>query len=128
MTLEQLIPIYGERNAEYNSLKKIVGEESTKIKELLKAKKLDEKTVGDWTAKVTVKRTESFNDSRLLSIVKELGLEEQLVKTKEYVDTDAMEELIYNGTITQDMLLRIAEAKEVKETVALTVKRKKGDK
>lgn len=123
MTLEELIPIYGENNTEYNSLKKIVAEESAEIKELLKAKKLDEKTVDGWTAKVTVKRSESFNENKLLAVVKELGLQEQLVKTKEYVDTDALEELIYNGTITQDMLLRIAYAKEVKETRALTVKK-----
>ena len=57
---------------------------------------------------------------------RQLGLDE-LIKTKEYVDTDAMEEAIYNGTITQNMLLEISKAQEVKESVALTIKKKKGE-
>ena len=126
MTLEELIPQYGENNASYNSLKKVVAEESAQIKEIMKECKLDEKSVGSWTAKLTVKKSESFNDEKLLGIIKQFGLH-NIIKTKEYVDMDAMEEAIYSGTITQDMLLEISKAKEVKESVALTIKKKKGE-
>lgn len=126
MTLEELIPIYGENNTQYNGLKKVVGEQSSEIKKLMQGNKIDEKSVGAWTAKITVKKSESFNDEKLLNIIKQLGLDE-LIKTKEYVDTDAMEEAIYNGTITQNMLLEISKAQEVKESVALTIKKKKGE-
>ena len=126
MTLEELIPIYGENNTQYNGLKKVVSEQSSEIKKLMQGNKIDEKSVGAWTAKITVKKSESFNDEKLLRIIKQLGLDE-LIKTKEYVDTDAMEEAIYNGTITQNMLLEISKAQEVKESVALTIKKKKGE-
>ena len=127
MTLDELIPRYGEDNTELNGLKKIVADENSKIKELMKESKMDEATSGDWVAKITVKKSESFNDEKLLNIIKQLGLH-NIIKTKEYVDMDAMEEAIYNGTITQDMLLEISKAREVKETVVLNVKKKKGEK
>lgn len=127
MTLEELIPVYGENNAQYNSLKKVVGEQSGEIKKLMQGNKLDEKTVGDWTAKLTVKRSESFDEDKLIGIVKELGFADQLIETKEYVNMDALEEAIYRGDITQDMLaVQISKAKVVKETVALNIKKKKG--
>ena len=127
MTLEELIPVYGENNAQYNSLKKVVGEQSGEIKKLMQGNKLDEKTVGDWTAKLTVKRSESFDEDKLIGIVKELGFADQLIETKEYVNMDALEEAIYKGDITQDMLaVQISKAKVVKETVALNIKKKKG--
>ena len=127
MTLEELIPVYGENNAQYNSLKKVVGEQSSEIKKLMQGNKLDEKTVGDWTAKLTVKRSESFDEDKLIGIVKELGFADQLIETKEYVNMDALEEAIYRGDITQDMLaVQISKAKVVKETVALNIKKKKG--
>jgi ribosomal protein S8E len=129
MTLEELIPSYGQNNTELNSYKKICADENAKIKELMKEAKIEEKTVDGWVASVRVKRTESFNENKLLDIAKSLGLTD-IIKTKEYVDTDVMEELIYNGTITQEMLLEISKAQEVKETPTLYIKRekkKKGD-
>lgn len=125
MTLEELIPAYGENNSELNSYKKICADENAQIKELMAKEKLKEKTVDGWTASVRIKTTESFNEEKLLNIAKQLGLND-IIKTKEYVDTDVMEELIYNGTITQDMLLEIAKAQEVKETATLYIKKKKG--
>ena len=128
MTLEELIPIYGENNTQYNGLKKVVGEQSSEIKKLMQGNNIDEKSVGGWTAKLTVKKSESFDEDKLLDIVKELGFADKLIKTREYVDMDALEEAIYNGEITQDMLVvKIAQAKVVKESVALTIKKKKGE-
>lgn len=128
MTLEELIPIYGENNTQYNGLKKVVAEQSGEIKKLMQGNNIDEKSVGSWTAKLTVKKSESFDEDKLLGIVKELGFADKLIKTREYVDMDALEEAIYNGEITQDMLVvKIAQAKVVKESVALTIKKKKGE-
>lgn len=128
MTLEELIPIYGENNTQYNGLKKVVSEQSSEIKKLMQGNKIDEKSVGGWTAKLTVKKSESFDEDKLLGIVKELGFADKLIKTREYVDMDALEEAIYNGEITQDMLVvKIAQAKVVKESVALTIKKRKGE-
>jgi len=126
MKLEELIVTYAENKSEMDSYKKLVNRDNALIKELMQEQKITEKEVDGWQAKITTKKSESFNEDKLLAIAKERNLD--IIRTKEYVDTDIMEELIYNGTITKDDLLEIAKAKEVKETIELRVKKvKKGE-
>ena len=126
MKLEELIVTYAENKSEMDSYKKLVNRDNALIKELMQEQQITEKEVNGWQAKITTKKSESFNEDKLLAIAKERNLD--IIRTKEYVDTDIMEELIYNGTITKDDLLEIAKAKEVKETIELRVKKvKKGE-
>lgn len=127
MKLEELIVTYAENKSEMDSYKKLVNRDNALIKELMQEQQITEKEVDGWQAKITTKKSESFNEDKLLAIAKERNLD--IIRTKEYVDTDIMEELIYNGVITKEDLLEIAKAKEVKETIELRVKKvKKGEK
>ncbi len=126
MNLEELIVTYAENKSEMDSYKKLVNRDNALIKELMQEQQITEKEVNGWQAKITTKKSESFNEDKLLAIAKERNLD--IIRTKEYVDTDIMEELIYNGVITKEDLLEIAKAKEVKETIELRVKKvKKGE-
>lgn len=126
MTLQELIPVYAENKSEMDSYKKLVNRDNALIKELMQEQKITETEVDGWQAKITTKKSESFNEDKLLAIAKERNLD--IIRTKEYVDTDVMEELIYNGVITKDDLLEIAKAKEIKETIELRVKKIKKEK
>ena len=44
-----------------------------------------------------------------------------IIKTKEYVDFDALEKAIYNGLLPGETLLEMDKAREVKEVVTLRV-------
>lgn len=126
MNLEELIVTYAENKSEMDSYKKLVNRDNALIKELMQEQQITEKEVDGWQAKITTKKSESFNEDKLLAIAKERNLD--IIRTKEYVDTDIMEELIYNGVITKEDLLEIAKAKEVKETIELRIKKvKKGE-
>ena len=126
MTLQELIPAYAENKAELDSYKKICDKENAEIKEIMLAEDLSEETVDGYVAKITKSNRESFNEEKLLEIAHNEGISE-IIKTKEYIDYDILEDAIYNGKISEDILLKIATAKEVKEVVTLKVSKvKKG--
>ena len=66
--------------------------------------------------------SESFNEESLIEYLKSLGKEAGIVKTKEYIDYDALESAIYNEKLSQDEVVAMDSYKIVKETEVLTVK------
>jgi len=120
ITLEELIPQYASNKAEMDDYKKICDRENAQIKDMMFAEGLDEKEAGGYVAKRTVQHRETMNEAKLLEIAHQFGIPE-IVKTKEYIDFDALENAIYNGKISQDILLEMDKAKEVKEVVTLRV-------
>ena len=116
--LDELIPLYAANKSELDSYKKICDEENTQIKELMKDFVLSNYTAGGYKASYVVQHRESMNEDVLLEIAHYYGIPE-IVKTKEYIDFDALENAIYNGKISQNIILEMDKAKEVKEVVTL---------
>ena len=83
---------------------------------------------GELVCKLSNRLTKTLNEDKLLEIAKKHALN-NLIKTKEYVDTDILEDLMYKGQIPDDIKAEIAECIQVKTTPTLTVKAltKKGD-
>ncbi len=130
MNLDELIPQYAQNKAEMDSYKKICDSENAQIKALMA--ELDDPVyeAGGYKATYSVQERESMNEDILLDIAHHFGLSE-IVKTKEYIDFDALEKAIYDGKISDDILLEMNKAKEVKEVVTLRVtkiKKKREDK
>lgn len=130
MNLDELIPQYAQNKAEMDSYKKICDSENAQIKALMA--ELDDPVyeAGGYKATYSVQERESMNEDILLDIAHHFGLSE-IVKTKEYIDYDALEKAIYDGKISDDILLEMNKAKEVKEVVTLRVtkiKKKREDK
>lgn len=118
--LDTLIPQYAANKAELDGYKKICDNENSKIKEIMKDFVLTHYEAGGYKASYSVSERESMNESMLLDIAHKHGISE-IVKTKEYIDFDALEDAIYNNRISQEVLLEMDKAKEVKEVVTLRV-------
>ena len=119
--LEKLVDQYGRLKTEMDSYKKSVEESNAEIKVLMKDANLENFSGKQFKAKYTVVVSESFNEPKLLVKLKELGIE-GVIKTKEYVDMEELEKVIYNGEIDPKLL---ADCKDVKETPRLTISKLK---
>lgn len=138
--LDELIPRYAQNKAEMDSYKKICDSENAQIKALMAD--LDDPVyeAGGYKATYSVQERESMNENVLLEILKHntgnnsvvlSSPDFGIVKLKEYIDFDALEKAIYDGKISDDVLLEMNKAKEVKEVVTLRVtkiKKKREDK
>lgn len=118
--LEELIPQYALNKSELDSYKKICDKENAEIKQLMLSDDLDKIEVDGYRATCTVSTRESMNEEMMLEIAHNFGIPE-IVKVKEYIDYDVLEKAIYDGNISQDVLLEMEKAKEVKEVITLKV-------
>lgn len=118
--LERLIPQYIANKTELDSYQKICDKEKAKIKSIMKDFSLLRYEVGGYKALYTISKRESMNEEMLLAIAHEHGLND-IIKTKEYIDYDALEKALYDGKISDDVVLEMDKAKEVKEIVTLRV-------
>ena len=127
--LDELIPQYASNKFEMESYKKICDRENAQIKSIMRDMDLSSYEAGGYKATYTISERESMNEEMLLEIAHKYDIPE-IVKTKEYIDYDALENAIYNEQISQDVLLEMNKAKESKEVVTLRVskiKNKKGE-
>ena len=131
LTLDELIPQYALNKSEADAYKKLCDRDNAKIKDIML--KADEKKheAGDYVATVTVSERATMNEEMLLSLFTSVPsfvsacAKYNIVKTKEYIDFDALENAIYNDGLSDEQLAEIAKAKEVKEVVTLKVSKKK---
>lgn len=119
-TLDTLIPQYAANKSEMDDYKKICDKENAEIKAIMKDFALQKYEAGGYKATCVVSQRENMNEERLLEIAQEFGIPD-IIKTKEYIDFDALERAIYNGIIPQEMLLAMDKAKEVKYVTTLKV-------
>ena len=118
--LDALIPQYAANKAELEDYKKICDKENAIIKSIMAD--MDEPTyeAGGYKATYSVSERTSMNEEMLLEIAHNYGIP-NIIKTKEYIDFDALENAIYKGDIPKEALLEMDKAKEVKEVVTLRV-------
>lgn len=121
-TLEELIPKYGEQNTQCNALKKVVADLNARIKESIhNAKKENtDVVVSGWVCHLTVCDNSTLNEERLIEFAKKHQLD--IVRTKECIDFDALESLIYKGKISDELLLEMDKCKDpaTKEILRIT--------
>jgi len=130
--LDTLIPQYGANNTELKRYKKICKEEGDKIKELFRnddslltedGKK--EKTVEGYTATVSIRENESWNMDKLLDLIKteaDKKIQKAVIRQKEYIDENEMERLIYNGSISKELLMKMDTCRTSDPVEVLTIK------
>lgn len=116
-SLKSDISTYYEVNNQVKSLKKSMDVLNKNIKEQLMQENLDHVEVGGYSAKITTVSSVSFDPDILLALVKEIGRED-LIKTREYVDVDDIERLVYTGKLNAK---DVAPAQILKEQVRLNV-------
>lgn len=122
MTLEELIPLYGQQNTECNALTKQVKELNGKLKEAIKkqSKENQDIVVEGWKCKLTVEYKSDMNEERLLEFVKKNNI--PVVKQKEYIDFEMLEDLIYKEQVPKDVVLEMNSCmdKNIKEVLRIS--------
>lgn len=121
MDLDSLILTYAENKQILEDYRKICDEENKQIKELMDTGSYE---VGDYKVTKSVSTKDSMNEDKLLETLKNCGVV-TVIKTKEYVDIDALENAIYAGEISKEVLLEIDKCRETKEVVTLRISKVK---
>ena len=123
--INKIIDLYKESKDKENALKKSNTEMGNNIKSYFQTNGLDRIDTDKYTATVTTSTSESLNEELAIEIIKEnLGgaMLATVIKTKEYIDEDALEKLVYNGDFD---LTKLTKAKITKTTSTLRVSKKK---
>lgn len=126
--LNNIINLYYNQKRELDYYKKEVDKGNKDIKELLtQLNKTEFETDNGLIAKMTTQKRESFDEDKLLDIIKNLEINGikgigDIIKTKEYVDMDELENQIYLGAINASEL---QSARITKEVVTLKVSERK---
>ena len=123
--LKELITDYVANKSVADDYKKIADKQNKEIKSLMLESNTDSIETDEWKATCTVSERETINEEMLLDIIhKNVSDDLGIVKTKEYVDFDALEHAIYNDKISKEVLMEIDKARESKEVVTLRVKKR----
>lgn len=124
--LSTLIDSYKNSKDNENNFKKLSKDLGAQIKSEFKSRKIDKFASEKYVATVSITQKESINQDRAIIILKDNLSDDQLdqvIKTKEYIDEDALEKLIYNGEVQADLLANAIE--KGKPTTTLRIKDKK---
>jgi hypothetical protein len=124
--LSTLIDSYKNSKDSENEYKKLSKDLGDQIKNEFASRKIDKFASDKYVATVSITQKESINQDRAIIILKDNLSDDQLdqvVKTKEYIDEDALEKLIYNGEVQADLLASAIE--KGKPTSTLRIKDKK---
>ena len=126
-SLKSLVESYiiNKRNEE--DFKKQASAENTQIKELMHEYNLTEVSTDLGTAKISEQEKITFIEDKLIEFLKSNNLADGIVKTKEYVDFDALESAIYHDKISDEQKIAMAECQEKKITTVLRISKKKGE-
>lgn len=124
--LSTLIDSYKNSKDNENKYKKLSKDLGDQIKSEFESRKIDKFASDKYVATVSITQKESINQDRAIIILKDNLSNDQLdqvIKTKEYIDEDALEKLIYNGEVQADLLTTAIE--KGKPTTTLRIKDKK---
>lgn len=120
--LKELVRLFYEDKQQLDNYKKSTEEYNKSIKDIMNELDLTEFEDNGLVAKIGVQNRESFNEEKLIEKLKSLNIN-GVIKTKEYVDMDALENAIYNELLDASEL---TPCKEVKVVTTLKVTKKKG--
>lgn len=114
--LKNLVDSYGESKKEENAIVKRNKERNSQIKQLFLDNDISSFETDSFIATVSETEKQSLNNELALCILKkELGENEltSVVKTKEYIDEDALEKLVFNGQFDISKLEKAVDKKIV---------------
>ena len=119
--LEKLIDSYGIKKEELDLIKKDTDKLNKEIKELMKENELLEVVTDNYKVNYQIRKSESLDEEKVINILKQANIK-GIIKTKEYIDEQALEDAIYNGKLEPIVLKEINGCRIVTETIALNIK------
>ena len=105
--LESAVLAYRDAKESEKAVKKAVSDYGTQIKEGLQNRNETEFIVGDIRAYITVTENSEVNELQAIEILRKSLTPEQfakVVKTREYIDDDEMEKLVYAHEVDAEIL------------------------
>ena len=133
--LSEMVSSYADVKAREKEVKKDVDELNKNIKAAMIEGNISEAHGGGYVATLTEQKREDFDEDKLITLFKKnLDTNPELkkcIKTKEYIDMEALENLIYNAEINISIVTEMRKCKVKKVTQVLRIKKdtkKKGDK
>ena len=125
-SLEDMIKIYVGKKEELDPLKKQVDDYGKKIKTEMRNQDLTEFVVDGVKASISITPKSEFNELQAIEILRKSlvpDLFAKCVKTKEYIDDNAFESLVYNHQIDPAILAPAETPKE--PTITLRISKHK---
>lgn len=126
-SLETLIPQYAANKSELDNYTKICKEENEQIKAALVELGENEYSAGGYTVKRIVAVKESMNEEKLIEVLRQNGITDA-IKTREYVDINALEAYLYNNEPSADLARQLEGCRTTTETVQLRLSKTKAKK
>jgi len=124
--LTKLVESYIENKTSEDYYKKLASAENTEIKTIMHSMNINSWDTSSGTATISEQTRETFLEDKLIEFLKTNNVANDIVKTKEYVDFDALESAIYNEKIPTELVKQMDDCKEKKVVTVLRIK-KKGD-
>lgn len=127
--LDALIPTYGSLDFELKNIKKKADGFKERIKTIVKSLGVKTYRLEDYEITYTEAERVSFKEDKLLIRLKEIVANkdlkefEGLIKTKEYVDMDVLENLLYHNKFDEADISSISDCQEIKIIPTLKVKK-----
>ena len=126
--LLQLIPEYGNHKAEFDELDKICKAENAELKRIMSEEGIDSLSAGGYKVSYSVSERQTMNEDKLLALLQDkVSAESGIIKTKQYVDMDALESAIYNGAIPKEVIIEMDNCREKKQVATIRVSKEKKD-
>lgn len=109
--LGELIDKYAFNKSEQDAYKELCDEDNKKIKEMMLGADIKNYATSKFKATCIQSTRQYFDEEKLIKVIHTNDLPESLgiIKTKEYIDEDALETAIYNGYIDEDTLKQITD-------------------
>ena len=105
--LAEKIDIYKSYKDSESKFKKLSSKLNDEIKETMSSMGVDEFSSDSYVATVKYSRKETLDEEKAIDVLRKTLSEEQLktvIRTKEYIDDDSLEKLVYNGDFDISLL------------------------
>ena len=123
-TLDELVLDYGTNKDSFDKFKKLCDVENGQIKKIMKQEGLDKHTSGPYTVSYSITEKEVIDEDSMLEYLKKhLPKKNDVIKTKEYIDADALKNAIYIKSIPEDVIANLSQFSSIKETEVLRIKK-----
>lgn len=122
--LTQLIDDYGKQRSKVDNEKAKADLLNNEIKMLMEKHELDSFDGDNFSAKYIVQKREMWDEEALIKLMKSTDIKD-IVKKKEYIDWDCLENAIYHDKLSKSVLMRMDKLRTIKETPTLRVSKLK---
>lgn len=127
--LQELIPQYAETKAKLDNYKELADAQNKRIKQIMRELGEKESKSNEYTVKYMVSKRVSMDEDKLLDVILHANLGSELhcrlIKTKQYVDTNALENAMFKEEIPNDVILSMDKCKNVTEYETLKISKTK---